>query len=91
MLGLDVYSNSVYGAVFIDSDHTNYKPYIVNGSTTTGAGFIFNSDTSNYVAFIDIYSNGNMRLTFKNTVNTRSGGIATSYSLYGCMSWITAS
>lgn len=73
------------GAELINNVHSEYRPRV----NATGIGQIYNSDSANYVATIDILTTGYMIIRYKNAVNTRTGGVSSSYVLFGTMCWIT--
>ena len=72
------------GALLINDAHSAYRP----STNVNFLGLIYQSDSSNYIATIDMLTNGNMVVQYKNNLNTRSVGVSSSYALWACASWI---
>ena len=85
MGGLNNFSASMTGALLINDAHAEYRP---SSTTASDIGLIYNNDSNNYVAICDFHTNGNLCVTYKGAVNTRSLNIGSNYGLYGSFCWI---
>ena len=81
------FGSTASGALLLADAYSMYRP-VVN---ICFLGLIYNSENANYVCTCDLTTAGQLIIRYKGAVNTRSTGIATTYTLWAQVCWETGS